>query len=169
MATTEFFKCYGAEQRQDKIVRLSANNYLLIFGFGEEEGQGYNMRKYYDHEPTKAELKKDIDGLINASTDSAILDGFKWNGKRVWLSTENQMNFKAAYDLAVQTNGATLPVKFKLGEDSEGAPVYHTFTALSAFSDFYTKAVSHVVGCLNEGWQEKDGVDYDQLLNIEGV
>lgn len=169
MATTEFFKCYGAEQRQDKIVRLSANNYLLIFGFGEEEGQGYNMRKYYDHEPTKDELKKDIDGLINASTDSAILDGFKWNGKRVWLSTENQMNFKAAYDLAVQTNGATLPVKFKLGEDSEGAPVYHTFTALSAFSDFYTKAVSHVVGCLAEGWQKKDGVDYDQLLNIEGV
>ena len=169
MATTEFFKCFGAEQRQDKIVRLSANNYLLIFGYGQEDGQGYNMRKYYDHEPTKSELKKDIDGLINASTDRIILDGFKWNGKQVWLSTENQMNFKAAYDLAVQTNGATLPVKFKLGENEEGAPVYHTFTALSAFTDFYTKAVAHVVGCLNEGWQEKDGVDYDQLLTIESV
>lgn len=169
MATTEFFKCYGAEKRQDKIVRLSANNYLLIFGYGVEDGQGYNLRKYYDHEPTKSELKKDIDGLINEATDRAILDGFKWNGKRVWLSTENQMNFKAAYDLAVQSGGETLPVKFKLGENSEGAPVYHTFTALTAFSDFYTKAVNHVIGCLNEGWQEKDGVDYDQLLNIEGV
>ncbi len=169
MATTEFFKCYGAEQRQDKIVRLSANNYLLIFGFGQEDGQGYNMRKYYDHEPTLAELKADINALINADTDAKILTQFKWDGKQVWLSAENQMNFKAAYDLAVQTNGATLPVKFKLGEDSEGAPVYHTFTTLSAFTDFYTKAVTHVVGCLNDGWQEKDGVDYDQLLIIEGV
>lgn len=169
MASTDFFKVYGAEQRQDKIVRLSATNYLLIFGYGEEGGQGYNMRKYYDHEPTEAELKADINALINASTDSAILDGFTWNGKRVWLSTENQMNFKAAYDLAVQTNGATLPVKFKLGENSEGAPVYHTFTALTAFTDFYTKAVAHVNSCLNEGWQEKDSVDYDQLLTFEGV
>ena len=35
----------------------------------------------------------------------------------VWLSSENQFNYKAAYDLAVQTGGATLPVTFKFGTD----------------------------------------------------
>lgn len=169
MANTEFFKCYGAEQRLDKIVRLSANNYLLIFGYGQENGQGYTWRKYYDHEPIESELKADINALINAATDQSILNGFTWNGKAVWLSKENQMNFKAAYDLAVQTEGATLPVKFKLGEAADGTPVYHTFTTMSAFTDFYTKAVAHVIGRLQNGWTDKDGVDYDQLLTTESV
>lgn len=167
MAETEFFKCYGAEQRQDKIVRLSANNYLLIFGYGEENGQGYSNRKYYDHEPTKSELKADIDALINKQTELRILDGFVWNGKRVYLSDENQHNFKAAYDLAKDSGGATLPTKFKLGEDEEGEPIYHTFTKIEPFADFIYKAFGYINTTLNEGWVEKDGVDYSKLLDVE--
>jgi hypothetical protein len=33
----------------------------------------------------------------------------------VWLSTENQFNYKAAFDLATQTGGKSLPVTFKFG------------------------------------------------------
>ena len=39
-----------------------------------------------------------------------------WNDIPVWLSTENQLNFKSVYDMAVQAAGASLPVEFKLGE-----------------------------------------------------
>ena len=39
-----------------------------------------------------------------------------WNNKRIWLSSENQFNYKVAYDLALQTNGANLPIIFKFGE-----------------------------------------------------
>lgn len=166
MSVTEFFKC-GAERRQDSITRLSATNYLLIFGYGEEDGQGYNWRKYYDHKPTTAELKEDIVKLIDSETDNTILTGFKWQGKNVYLSTENQMNFKAAYDLAVQTGGQTLPIKFKLGEDLECNAVYHVFSELEEFADFYTKAVAFVVTSLNEGWEEKDGIDYEKLIEDE--
>lgn len=166
MSATEFFKC-GAERRQDSLTRLSATNYLLIFGYGEEDGQGYNWRKYYDHKPTSAELKEDIVKLIDSATDKTILTGFKWQGNNVYLSTENQMNFKAAYDLAVQTGGQTLPIKFKLGEDAEGSAVYHVFSELEEFADFYTKAVAFVVSCLNEGWEEKDGIDYEKLIADE--
>ena len=28
----------------------------------------------------------------------------------IWLSSENQFNYKVAYDLALQTNGANLPI-----------------------------------------------------------
>ena len=48
----------------------------------------------------------------NSQTDAAILSGFAYNGAHVWLSVENQYNYKAAYDLAVQTGGETLPVTF---------------------------------------------------------
>jgi hypothetical protein len=114
--------------------------------------------------PTVEELKTDIEDTVNALTDEKILKGFSWNGKNVYLSSENQFNFKAAYDLAVQTQGATLPVKFKLGEDAEGKPVYHTFEDMDEFTDFFTKAIAYVNQTLNDGWLKKDAVDYDALL-----
>ena len=162
-----FYKV-GADERKDQIVQIGYKNWLLIFGFFNDEVLGgYNWRKNYDHKPTNAELKTDLDWLVNSLTDEKILSGFVWNGKHVWLSTENQMNYKAAYDLAVQTSGATLPVKFKLGEYENGDAVYHTFEELSEFTDFYTRAIAYVYDCLNEGWQEKDSIDYDSLLTDE--
>ena len=70
--------------------------------------------------------------------ETKSFSGLTWNGKPVWLSTENQMDWKSAYDRALQTDGANLPVKFKLGEDTDGRPVYHTFTSINAFGDFTT-------------------------------
>lgn len=163
----DFYKVYGAKERHDQIVKISDTNYLLIFGFGKDGDNSYQYRKNYDHKPSVEELKADIEILINKETDATILNGFVWNGKSVYLSTENQINFKAAYDLAVQTDGATLPIKFKLGEDGVGNPVYHTFQKLESFTDFFTKAFSYISKTLNEGWTEKDGVNYSALLEDE--
>lgn len=160
MTTSEFFKVYGAEEREDALIKLRDNKYLVVFGYFTDDDGSYRWRKQYDHKPTIAEIKSDINALINSMTDAKILSGFSWNSKPVYLSQENQINFKAAYDLAVQLDGAILPIKFKLGEDAEGNPVYHTFTSLNAFSDFYTRAVSFITTVLNEGWQLKDNVDY---------
>lgn len=169
MNGTDFFKV-SATQRQDQVIKLSDNSYLLIFGYGkenEDDEQGYNFRKYYDHSPSELELKEDITTLIDKCTDERILTGFQWNGSNVYLSQENQMNFKAAYDLAVQTQGATLPIKFKLGEDADCNPIYHTFSELTEFTDFYTKAVSFIVATLNEGWEEKDSINYLNMIEDE--
>lgn len=159
MKQSEFYKV-GAEKRQDQVIKIGVKNYLLIYGYGtDEDGNGYNFRKNYDHKPTKTELKEDITQLIDGITDSKILQGFRWNEVSVYLSTENQMNFKAAFDLNMQTGGLMLPVKFKLGEDTEGNAVYHTFENMDDFTDFYTSAVSYINQCLNEGWAEKDSLD----------
>ena len=159
MKQSEFYKV-GAEKRQDQVIKIGVKNYLLIYGYGtDEDGNGYNFRKNYDHKPTKTELKEDITQLIDGITDSKILQGFRWNEVSVYLSTENQMNFKAAFDLNMQTGGLMLPVKFKLGEDTEGNAVYHTFENMEDFTDFYTAAVSCINQCLNEGWAGKDSLD----------
>ena len=159
MKQSEFYKV-GAEKRQDQVIKIGVKNYLLIYGYGtDEDGNGYNFRKNYDHKPTKTELKEDITQLIDGITDSKILQAFRWNEVSVYLSTENQMNFKAAFDLNMQTGGLMLPVKFKLGEDAEGNAVYHTFENMEDFTDFYTSAVSYINQCLNEGWAEKDSLD----------
>ena len=76
---------------------------------------------------------------------------------------ENQSNFKVAYDLARDTNGANLPIRFKLGEDADGKPVYHTFTKFEPLQDFILKAADFTNTVINEGWKEKDGVDFTAL------
>lgn len=152
-------KIFGATERHDQLLVFGTERAVLIYGYGEDDGQGYDYRHTFDHKPTEQEIRDVIIAQINANTDAKILTGFVWQEKQVWLSTENEFNFKAAYDLAVQTGGATLPVKFKLGEDGNGNPVYHTFTELEEFTDFYTRAIAFVNQTLNEGWAEKDGID----------
>lgn len=165
MRYKDFFKCYGAERRNDQLICFSDTYCLLIFGYGVENGQGYTYRKYYDHKPSLAELKTDIEGLVNKHTDSTVISQFEWNGYQVWLSMENQFNFKAAYDLALQSGGATLPIKFKLGEYEDGTPAYFVFEDMDTFTDFYTKAIQFINSALNDGWVEKDNIDYQALLN----
>lgn len=103
-------------------------------------------------------MRQLITSWSNQQTDQAILSGFSYNGALVWLSAENQLNYKMAYDLAVQTNGATLPVTFKLG--SEDVPVYQQFTSLSELDAFYRAVVAHIQNALQEGWNFKDGFDF---------
>lgn len=155
-------KVYGSSVRQDGLYKVGRNKWELIYGFGkddENEDTGWNWRERFAGKPSLEKVKEVIISHIDSETDKKILSGFSWNGIKVWLSQENQMNFKAAYDLSVQAAGATLPIKLKLGEDTGGNPVYHEFTAMDEFTDFYTKAVAYIIKTLNDGWTEKDSID----------
>lgn len=162
-------KCYGAEERHDQLIVLGTGQCVLIYGHGEEDGQGFDYRHRFDHRPTASEVLKVITDHVDSLTDQKILTGYRWQGKNVYLSSENQFNFKAAYDVAVQTEGVPLPIKFKLGEDAEGLPMYHTFNSMNAFTDFYTGAISFIQQTLAAGWQEKDAARewVNQLYNNE--
>lgn len=104
---------------------------------------------------------------INAETEEKILTGFKWVSKKgsdkgteynVWLSEENQHNYSEAQRVAVLTEGKSLPVKFKMGEDADGKAVYHEFTTVDELTEFYLAAVAFVQECLAEGWEKKDNI-----------
>lgn len=158
-------KIYGAQGAQNSLTKVGRKEYEIIYGYGEDENGGYNWRKRYDHKPTVAEIKNDVETLINGETEKKILSGFEWRGIKVWLSLENQINFKAAYDLAVQTDGETLPKKLKLGEDDEGRPMYHLFESVSEFTEFYKSAVEYIEKTIQEGWEQKDGVNYGEYID----
>lgn len=111
------------------------------------------------YEPTVDDCKNIILEYINKKIDEKILTQFVWKDMSVWLSTENQFNYKSAYDLAVQTSGATLPVIFKFGAIDD--PVYYTFNELDDLTDFYTKSVVFVQQTLSEGWEEKDSFNFN--------
>lgn len=114
----------------------------------------------FDHRPSVEEVRATIIAWHNARIDKQIKQGFRWEDVSVWLSTENQFNYKAAFDLAVQTQGANLPVVFKLGTDEK--PVYREFATLDELKAFYTAAMAHVQQTLAAGWKTKDGIDFGQ-------
>lgn len=161
-------KQYGATERNDTLIKYKKRA-MLVFGYGEDAatGEGFNYTHVFDKIPTKSEVLNVIVNHTNLTTDEKILSGFVWNDINVWLSTENQFNFKAAYDVAIQTEGATLPIKFKLGEN-EGNPNYFVFEDMPTFMDFYTKAITYIMTTLNEGWVEKDSAkDWIATLDLE--
>lgn len=115
------------------------------------------MEEEFSHKPDEDEIRALITGWYNQQTEERILCGFDYDGVPVWLSQENQFNYKAAYDLAVQTDGATLPVVFKFGTDTE--PVYKTFTTIEELTKFYTCAMKYIQDTLRQGWKKKDALD----------
>lgn len=117
--------------------------------------------------PTLEDIKAAVIAWHNAQIDRAILSGHRWRDMPVWLSAENQQNYKATFDLAMQFagQGGTLPVTFKFG--TEIAPVYHKFEALQELQEFYLSTVQYVKEVLSEGWARKDNIDwtvYQQAL-----
>lgn len=152
-----FFKVHGAERADNKLNCLSEGNYALYYSYGEDELGGYRWRKNYDHKPTLEEVKEDIEGLINEHTHERILAGMEYEGAKVWLSTENQLNFRVA----------VAPVRLKIGEDEEGKPTYKTFDTDEALAEFGKAISTFVATTLNAGWDEKDGVDYGAFTGEE--
>ena len=148
-------KVYGAEERHDSLTTSDTGLTVLIYGYGEDEEGGYDYRHTFTERPSKEEVLKVITDKIDRDTDQRILTGFVWHGMDVWLSTENQFNFKAAYDIAAMTDGSNLPLKMKIGGTND-RPNYFTFEDVQTLSDFFFRGMAHINATLNEGWKAKD-------------
>lgn len=137
-------------------IKQDASRIVISYGFKAVEGTDMAewlevvIYKKQASALTLADVKEAIIGDINRRTDEKILSGLVWNGKPVWLSIENQLNF---------TN-ATAPVTLKIGEQEDGTPVYHDFENSEQLTDFRTACNNHKQAALSAGWQEKDGIDW---------
>lgn len=113
----------------------------------------------FNYIPTFNEIKNIIISYYNNIIDKQILSGFTWNGMQIWLSNENQFNYKVIYDMAVQTKGQNLPIKVKFGDNNN--IIYYEFKTLEEISDFYIKLITHIQNTLQEGWIKKDNVNWN--------
>lgn len=122
---------------------------------------GYNYI-LFDHKPNVEEIKKEFNDIINESISKKIKRGFIYDGKRIHLTKENQMNYKTNYDLAIQTYGQNLPYKIKC--ENNGKTEYLVFETTAEFTKFYLDMNKHINNCLEEGWKRKDSIDYSQYV-----
>ena len=136
------------------------NLWRVRWDFQQDAETGlYSFLEYeFGHKPDIGEIRDLIFKSINDEVDKAILQGFQWEGEMVWLSVENQLNYKAAYDLAIQTEGASLPITLKFGTDV--APVFRTFATVHDLSEFYLASVRYVQQQVSLGWERKSLIDF---------
>lgn len=147
------------------LVKDDGTRVVISYDLQTEEGKElatwrelYFPKKQYGTKPSFEVVKAAIIADINENVKANIIGGFVWNEIPVWLSEENQMNFSQA----------VVPVTFKIGEQQDGTPIYHTFETaedMKAFSDACTQWKQQ---CLTDGWQKKDAIDwtaYEQALN----
>lgn len=73
----------------------------------DEEGNETGIYSYEEevlyHIPQLDEVKEMITAWHNKQVDGSILQGCRWNDIPVWLSMENQFNYKSVFDLAAMT------------------------------------------------------------------
>lgn len=148
-------KAIGNGSKYIECINPKKNKWKIRWDFQtKEEGIVEYMEEDFDHKPTDDEIKDIIVKWHNSEIDKEIISGFTWNGLPIWLSMENQFNYKTAFDAAVMSNSATLPVKFKFGSDDN--PTYYEFKTIEELSDFYYKAIAYVQSVLQKGWNQKD-------------
>ena len=137
------------------VVRTEGTQIVISYGLKKVDGKIYEWHEIYLPKKQNANLSLDIVKTailndINARVKTAIISGFVWNEKPVWLSEENQLNFSQA----------VVPATLKIGEQEDGTPIYETFdtkTDLKAFNEACTLWKQQ---CLSEGYSEKDAIDW---------
>ena len=147
------------------LVKEEGSRTVISYGFEAEQGgeKATWYEVYFPKKQGKPDLeavKKAVIADINARTDEKIINGYPFtpDGAEepiiVWLSKESQMDFSEAHRLQI------VPVKFKLNETEDKEPIYHTFETFEELDSFYKGGVQYINQCLNEGWAEKDGIDW---------
>lgn len=120
----------------------------------QDDGSYSFYGEIIDHKPTLEEIKELVYNQINEEVKENIYSGFKYKGNTVYLSLENQLNYKAAFDLE------TVPITFKFGDE------FVTFTSKDELFDFYIDVQTHIQKCLADGYAKKQNLNLEEYASI---
>lgn len=155
-------KIYGTKQRQDCLVHTGRSKWILFYGFwkdDEKSESGWEYRHTFYRKPTLSEVRELVVSAINKTTEEKIINGFVWNGMQIYLSPENQLNFAAIE----RSENIPYPLTLKINEQEDGTPIYHTFENANDFIAFSQSACAYVIKSVQDGWREKDSVDWTKF------
>lgn len=152
-----------------------ASRIIIGYGLTKIDKTHYEWYEIYlnksEIQQVNLQLVKDaIIKDIDARTDEKILCGYPWTvlhgddaGKevKVWLSKENQTNYKAKYDLHYQKPEAlTFPTVYKIAEDENKVGIFEEFADFAELEQFYLGGIAYIEATVQAGWAEKKAFDW---------
>ena len=158
----------------------------IIIGYGLTQIGESDMYEWYEVYLYKSKLQQlnikvvrdAVNNDINSQTDEKILSTFPWTvrhgddeGKevKVWLSRENQDNFKAKHDAAIMyPELVKFPMTYKISEDEDENAVFEVFQNIEELAQFYLSGSNYIQQCYEAGWDRKKAIDwseYEEALN----
>jgi hypothetical protein len=148
-------KVYGLKQCYVPVRETYSQTIISYSMTSEPDGVHATWHEVYFNKkevqkPSLEQIKDAVISDINARVKENIISGFVWNGKPVWLSEENQMNFAQG----------VAPVTLKIGEESDKTPIYQSFGTAEELKAFSDACTLHKQQCLTDGYAEKDGIDW---------
>ena len=149
-------KIYGADGRQDSLVKVGSS-YYLYYGFGKDSDDaehGYNYRHRFDHKPSMEEIKAVVLEAIEMDTKDRIENGLSYDGCKVTLTVENQLNYAIFKDILGE-GSESLIVKVT---DADGNDKAVTFSS-DTYDTFYAAVRTHIKNCMQRCWKEKTELD----------
>jgi len=180
-------KLFGKTERF-KLINTTGNRTVVSYDREDVDEENSTWRevsfsKSHGDKPGIEQIRQAIIADIDAQTDDKILCGMEWKilhgddeGKivKVWLSKENQENFKAKHDAALTyPQLVTFPITYKVSENNDKTPVYEHFQTIEELARFYLGGLDYIEQCLREGWMKKDTFDFSpyeaalETLNAE--
>lgn len=122
-----------------------------------EDGTCSVMEENFRYKPEVVTIKEVILGYYNQVANVKIVEGMTYTTVdnvelHPYLSNENQMNYKNAYDLDI--------IPYTIKNQNDYTPEYYTFTASEQFALFYRAIVQHINDTLQEAWVTKDSIDW---------
>lgn len=150
----------GKDTKHIECVNPKQNKYIVRWDFISVDDNIVEFQyKEFNYKPQLSEIKELITNYYNVKINKKIVEGFIYKNVNVWLSNENQFNYKIAYDVTIQKNGSNLPITFKFGSTEN--PYYMDFTTIQDLEDFYFKMFDYIQSVLREGWDIKNNINWN--------
>jgi len=140
-----------------------SNKYIVSWGLKNIGGDNYKWNyEIFNTKPSIDTIKKTITDYINSQTRFCIENKFRWNGMSIYLSIENQIDYKLLFDTTSLLEGSNLPekVKFKINGES----IYYDFETIDDMKDFIIAMNNHIRACLEVGNKAKEEINYDDYV-----
>ncbi|MDM1523852.1 hypothetical protein HX088_11300 [Empedobacter sp. 225-1] len=151
--STQLFECFN-----------KINNTFIVRFDETKIDNGYKYQQFLVVGDKAIEtIKTTINNYYNEKCSDEILKGFKLDSDIVWLSSENQINYKIYYDFALFNHQNDLefkPIKIKIGDETNTK--YHTFESFNDFQKFVFDYTEHIQNTISKYWDLKDSIEWEK-------
>ena len=163
--TVRYFP-YPAYDARTQIIKI-ANIPILIDGIWSIKHEVINKTdediQLHDDSEIKT-LRTRILSEVDNKTNEFIMYGFIYNGLKVRLTIEDQINFEGEFNLIKDfmstgtPESVFFPLSYKVWTNEDGSPVFMVLVNLDELRDFLFKGKTYIRDCLAAGWVIKNAV-----------